>query len=101
LLFLMLDPLRALVFGPAAKVLAFSNRQNILLPVLGATLVVLGLGGAVLGSAFGPAGAVASVIAARATWAISLAFFARRRLGIDTTVLTLPRYLLSRRTEAR
>jgi len=97
LLLLLGDIALITLFGPGANVVGYSNRPHAMLPVLLAALVVMVGGTVALGQVWGLTGVIVAVLVTRAVWTGGAAIAARRIAGIDTTILSLPRYLTGRR----
>ena len=75
--------------GPAAHVLTFAGAERTSIVACAVSLVVLAASNAMLASTFGLVGAAAAVTITTVLWNTWLAALARRRAGVETTLLRL------------
>jgi O-antigen/teichoic acid export membrane protein len=75
--------------GPAAHVLTFAGAERTTIAACAVSLVILAASNAILASTFGLVGAAAAVTITTVLWNTWLASLARRRAGVETTLLRL------------
>lgn len=74
-------------FGPASVVLSMNDRPQDILPAVGVGMAVLVVGNLLLVPGFGLVGAALAALVAQSVWSASLWFTARKRAGIDVSLL--------------
>lgn len=85
LLILMLEPLALAFFGPAGQYISLSGRQRALLPIALIALVFMMVAINVGAWYFGLTGAAFGVAVTWIAWSSYLAFYVRKRAGMDLT----------------